>query len=328
MAFGAIAMTSCSDDEYDVTGNPANLVYVNIANDYPAEMPKNTFAYTVYHTPVGPIVATTPENMVVTVMSTKNAPEDITVTLAVEPDLSVPGYAVLPENSGIKVSLAANTLTIPKGKNHSDGGVEVLVDYTNANWSVLTEKAYLVPVRITEATGAQASQEIGCAYVGVLTDVKDGMVNPAGGRPDGQMVEDMSGWSGTWSAPGAGRGGALNGKAFDNDQWSYAFFCANHADKVNEEVILDFDLGKKYTSTGIMLRYYFIYYTVKDAQLETSLDGVDYTVQGNLEWSDNGVERYFKFWAPMEFRYIRVTTHSFYGGTGEGTAFSDLIVYE
>ncbi|WP_295730250.1 DUF1735 domain-containing protein [uncultured Muribaculum sp.] len=331
IALGAMAMTSCNDDDtYDVYGNPNNLVYVNIAGDFPEGMPKNSFVYTIYHTPVGPIVASEPGDIEIDVMCTKNAPSDMQVTLEAAPDMAVEGYSTLPANSGIKVTLESSTLTIPAGKNRSSEKAKVHVDLTNANWSVLTDKAYLVPIRIVAASGAQPSQSmVGAAYIGVLTEVKTGMLNPAATSIDGEAITDTDGWTGTWKAPAAGKEGSLDmAKLLDNNQWSNAYFVANHADKVNEEVINTFDLGKEYDIKGLQLRYYYIYYTIKDATLETSLDGIEYTDQGTLSWSENGIDRYFAFWASTKVRYIRVTTHSFYGGTGEGTALSDLILYK
>ena len=331
LAIGWFAMTSCSDDDnYDVVGNPNNLVYVNIAGDFPEGMPKNSFAYTVYHTPVGPIVASEPGDIEINVMCTKNAPTDMQVTLEVDPTMSVPGYATLPADAGITVTLESNTLTIPARTNRSSDKVKVTVNTVNANWAALTEKAYLIPIRIVSASGGVPSQSmVGAAYIGVLTEVKTGMLNPSATSVDGEVITDPDGWSGSWDAPAAGQNGTFDmATLLDNNQWSNAYFVRNHADKVNEEVINTFDLGKTYDIKGFQLRYYYIYYTVKDATVETSVNGVDYEDQGTLSWSDNDITRTFAFWAPTEVRYIRVTTHSFYGGTGEGTALSDLFVYK
>lgn len=331
LAAGSFIMTSCSDDDtYDVYGNPNNLVYVNIAGDYPDGMPKNSFVYTLYHTPVGPIIASEPGDIEIDVMCTKNAPADMQVTLEVDPKMAVNGYATLPADAGITVTLESNTLTIPAGTNRSSDKVKATVNTANANWAALTEKAYLIPIRIVAASGGTPSQSmVGAAYIGVLTEVKTGMINPSATSIDGEVITDTDEWSGTWEAPAAGKNGTFDmAKLLDNDQWSYTYFVANHADKVNEEVINTFDLGKSYDIKGFQLRYYYNWYTIKDATLETSIDGVDYTVQGTLSWSDNGINRTFAFWAPTKVRYIRVTSHSYYGGTGEGTALSDFIVYK
>lgn len=328
-ALGATMLTSCDDDEYDVVGNPDNLVYVNIAHDYPANMPKNTYAYTLYQTPVGPIVASEPGNIELYVYDTKKAGKDITATLELAPDVEVPGCAKFPENSGIVVTLSENTVTIPAGSNRSNS-VMVNVDVTNANWELFTESAYVLPIKvIASSDGGKVSQDMNMAYIGVNVDKKDGMLNPDANSPVGTKITDTEGWTVSYSVPATGRGGECDTDVlFDDNQWSYAFFVANHADKVNEEVIVTVDMGKEHNINSCLFRYYYNWYTIKDGTIYTSLDGVEYTEQGTLNFSSNGINRYFVFWAPMKTRYIRLVSHSFYGGTGEGTAFSDFIAYE
>lgn len=323
------ALTSCDDDNYDVTGNPNNLVYVNIAHDYPANMPKNTFGYTVYHTPAGPIVAATPGDILIDVACTKNAPDTMKVNLTVDPTMQVEGYKTLPENSGVVITLDENFVKIPKGSTHSNA-VTANVDLTNANWALFENGAYLVPIKIESANGGVPSQELYCAYIGFNVETKDGMVNPSSNYAVGGTKINSSAFSGTWVAPATGRSGSFSGSAFDDNNWSYAFFIANHADGVNEELVMDIDMGAPYKVKGLKLQYYYYWYTIKDAKIETSMDGENYTDQGTIDYSNDGnsYTRYLSFWAPVEYQYVRITTHSFYGGTGEGTAFADYIAYE
>lgn len=323
---GACAMTSCSDDTYDVYGNPDNLVYVNIAHDYPSNMPKNTFAYTVFRTPVGPLVVEEPGEINLNVMCTKNAPSDIKVKLSIDPNKTVAGFASLPTNSGLQISLDNSYVTIPKGQTHSsDAHVTVNVD--NVDWSLFTEDAYLLPIKVEAVEGATPSTELCAAYIGFNLDTKEGMINTAATYVDGEKIS-TAGFSGTWEAPDAGRSGNLGGRAFDDNQWTNAFYVSNHADKCNEKLILNIDMGAPYAVKGFKLLYYSYWYTVKDAKVETSLDGENYTDQGTITFPDNNnFARYVAFWAPLTYQYVRITTHSYYGGTGEGTAFSSYIPY-
>ncbi|MDE6051211.1 MAG: DUF1735 domain-containing protein, partial [Paramuribaculum sp.] len=282
-----------------------------------------------YQTPVGPILNSEPGDVELYVQCTKNAPADITVKFEIAPEAEVEGLDKFPENSGIEVTLPENTVTIAKGTNRSNS-VFAKVDISKADWSKFDGKAYLLPIRITSVSGgAVASVEKNYAYIGVNVDHKDGMLNPGATSATGSRITDCSAWTGTYSVPATGRSGSINmANVTDDNQWSYAFFFANHADGVNEEVVLDFDLGEVKKISGCLFRYYFAWYTIKDGTLYTSTDGVDYTDQGTLTWDSNGIDRYFIFWAPMDVRYIRLVSHSFYGGTGEGTAFSDFNVYE
>lgn len=328
---GFMSMTSCNNDEsYDVMGNPDNLVYLNLAQPSPVNMPKNTYAYSVYQTPAGPILISEPGEVKLYVQCNKKAKSDITVKFEIDPTVSVEGYDKFPSNSGISTTLAKNTVTIAAGTDHSDT-ITVSINATNADWAKFEGNAYLLPIRITDVTGsAVASVEKNFAYIGVNVDHKDGMLNTFATSATGTRITDCSAWTGTYAAPNAGLGETtLNmSKLTDNNRNSYAFFVKNHADKVNEEVIVNLDLGSVKKITGCMFRYYYAWYTIKDGTLYTSTDGVDYTEQGTITWEDNGTERYFMFWAPMETRYIRLVAHSYYGGTGEGQVLSDINVYE
>lgn len=326
LLLGACAMTSCSDDTYDVYGNPNNIVYMNIAHDYPANMPKNTFAYTVYRTPAGPFVVSEPGDINIDVMCTKNAPSDIKVKLSIDPTTTVPGYAALPANSGLQIALDDEYVTIPKGATRSNAA-HVSINIDNVDWSLFTQNEYLLPIKVEAVEGAIPSTEISCAYVGFNLDTKDGMVNPASTYVSGTKI-NASGFSGTWAAPDINRSGNLGSGAFDDNTNSYAFFMANHADKCHEKIVLNIDMGAPYTVTGFKLQYYYYWYTVIDAEVETSMDGVTYTNQGSITYNNDDYVRYIAFWAPLEYRYIRITTHSYYDGTGEGTAFSDYVAYQ
>ncbi|WP_289755297.1 BT_3987 domain-containing protein [Muribaculum intestinale] len=329
LAIGSVAMTSCGDDDtYDVVGNPDTLVYVNIAGDFPEGMPKNSFTYVLYHTPIGPVVMEEPGDIEIDVMCTKNAPSDMQVTLEVAPDMSVPGYATIPADAGITVTLASNSLTIPAGKNRSDDKIAVTVNTANADWSKLTEKAYLLPIRISSASGATPSRSVGCAYIGVLTDVKAGMVNESATQATGTQITDKTDWTASYYVPATGAGADCTDKLFDGNNNNYAYFVPNHADATNEEVITTFDLGKVYTLSSVQINYFGNYYAIKDGTIETSVDGEEWTVQGTRTWSRLSRNCAFAFWAPFQMRYVRLTSHSFYGGTGEGQAMAEFWAYE
>ncbi len=329
MALACGALTSCDDDNYDVVGNPNNLVYINIAHETPANLPKNTYNFDLAQTPAGPILVSEPGDVELYVQSTKNAPNDITVKLEVAPEIEVEGYEKFPENSGVVVTLPENTVTIAKGTNRSNS-IVASVDFSNADWSKFDGKVYVLPIRISSVSnGGVASVEKNLAYVGVNVEHFDGMLNPKATSPVGTAITDYSGWTGSYSVPATNKGGTINmSRLTDNNRNTYPILVFNHADKVNEEVIIDIDMASEKTITGFMFRYYGIYYTIKDGTVYTSTDGVDYTEQGTLSWEDNGYERYFMFWEPTKTRYIRLVAHSFYGGTGEGQVVSDMIVYE
>ncbi|MDE7443457.1 MAG: DUF1735 domain-containing protein [Muribaculaceae bacterium] len=331
MFAGLMSMTSCNNDEsYDVMGNPDNLVYINLAQPSPVNMPKNTYAYKLLQLPVGPILTTEPGEVKLYVQCTKKPTSDITVKFEMDPTVEVDGYDKFPANSGFNASLTKNTVTIAAGTNHSDT-VTVSIDATNADWTKFDGTAYVLPIRITDVTGgAVASVEQNFAYIGVNVEHKEGMLNTSATSATGTRITDCSAWTGTYEVPNAGVSEtALNmSKLIDNNSRTYDYIVWNHADKVNEEVITTIDMGSVKAITSCMYRYLGVYYTIKDGTLYTSTDGVNYTEQGTMTWESAGTTRYFAFWAPIEARYIRLVAHSFYGGTGEGQVLSDINVYE
>lgn len=331
IAFAGCALTSCDDDDtYDFVGNPNNLVYVNIAHDYPASMPKNSFGYTLYSTPVGTLLISSPSGMEYTVKSTKTAPQDLKVNLSIDPTMSVEGYNSFPEGHGLQIALEEQFVTIPKGSNISNS-VAITIDDTNANWDLFTDGVYLLPIKITSVEGATASQEVPAAYVGVEVVKKSGMIDPDASTysAKGTKIEDRSAWTATYSVPATGAGGDCTKNLFDGRTNTSAYRVNNHADKVNEEIITTIDLGKVYNISAVQFCYQGYYWYIKSGKIETSTDGVKFTDQGTI--SSFGMYQTtpcFNFFAPFAVRYVRLTSLSYHGGTGEGQYLSEFYAYE
>lgn len=319
LAIGSLAFTSCSDDDnYDVVGNPNTFVFFNINEEPATGMPDFTYTYQIKHTPVGSIITSNPGAVDIYVYSTKNASSDITVNLAVDNNAVVDGYTAIPSNAGIKVSLSKSTVTIPAGSNVSSEAVTVTLDENSANWSALdAEATYVVPVTLTSATGAVASQSRGTMYIGISTSTTESMLNTEATEVSGTAITDYSGWSATYTFNGS-ENAITASKLFDDNRGTYAYFKSG-------EIINNIDLGKTYNLRSLLFRYYWSYYTVGTGLLETSVDGVNWTSYDTISWSDTSYERIFVFYAPMAMRYIRFTTTN---ATSNGTALSDFVAYE
>lgn len=338
MALVAIAATSCSSDEvYDVYGNPNNIVYVSIAKESPEGMPKNTFSYKVFHTPVGSIKVGDAGDVYMSVKSTHNAQGDITATVAVDRNMTIEGYDILPENSGITVSLDETTLTIPAGTNTSNT-IKVNVDATNADWTKLTKPYYILPIRVVSATSASGqkvvpstdssiAKSLNAVYVGVITEVKTGMLNEAADSPAGENITDHEGWTGTYHTDSDGWTGNMSSKLWDNNEWNYDWFIKNKADGVREEVVYTLDFGKTISIKGMRYHFYYSYYTLSRGDFYTSTDGVNFTKQGSITKSGNTTNWYFNLWSAMDVRAVRLVGYSYYGGTGEGQILAEINAY-
>jgi hypothetical protein len=314
---GTLGLASCSDDDYTFEGNPANLVYINVSA--PAGLPQNSFQFTVYHTPAGSYLIDEPEHINIYVKSTKTSTSPVTVNLALNANATVEGYSQMPTDAGMQISLDKSQVTIPAGSNVSDA-ITVTVNSSSVDWSKFTDEAYLVPITITSVSGAELSELYPSAYIAVTTEER-GMVNDsANNEPTiGTLVTDYSDWTLNYVAADSGIDKTAGAQAFDTGA-NYLFFIPNHADGVNEEMVYTIDCGAVRNVTGFLVRYYYYWYTIGDATIETSTDGKNYTEQGSLSWNNNSFMRYINFYAPLSLRYVRITAHSYYSGTGEGQA--------
>ena len=329
LAMCSVALTSCDDDEtYDIVGNPNNLVYVNIAGEIPEGMPKNTFAYSIYHTPAGSLVGSTPGDVEFEVMCTKNASTDIQVTLEVDPTLAVDGYATLPSNAGIMATLESTTLTIPSGSNISSSKVKVNIDDSNANWDVLTEPYYLLPIKIKSSSSGLPSEQMGCAYIGFATSVKEGMVNTESNNVTGTQITDKAGWSGIYKVTQTGIENACPAALFDGNTSRAAYQVKNHAAGSRDEVVTTIDLGKVYTLSSVRFDYYREAYSISTGTLETSVNGTEWEEQGTRTWSSGTRQAVFSFWAPFSVRYVRLTSTSFSDATNSGQYMTEFQAFE
>ena len=191
VAAAALTLASCgSDESYDVTGNPDNLVYFNLGGD-------NTRSYMVIHTPVSHIGAFEAK-FPAKILRPADAPTTVSVVMdnsLVEQFNAAHGtnYAAVPD--GV-VSLTNAVAHIQPSEYASADSIQVSVP--ESSLAQLTEKAYIVPFRISQVQGSgKVSQERGVAYIVINTEEK--IIND-GARSD-QMrgtaipAEEMAAWS-------------------------------------------------------------------------------------------------------------------------------------
>lgn len=156
-----LGLTACSDDSYDVKGNPDDLVFIS------KSVTKN-FEGIIYHTPVGDIGSAT-----ASFPAQIQRPVDGTVTVGAEPDTSYisrynetygTNYVSVPDD--VLHNLEVKMATIKAGEYITTDSVEVSVK--QSDFVKLTEPAYLIPLRVS-ASGAVGSQDQGVAYLVVKT---------------------------------------------------------------------------------------------------------------------------------------------------------------
>lgn len=323
LAMTGIALTSCSDDDnYDVTGNPNNLVYFK-ANA------TNTFSCTVAHTPFGDVGHA---RILLPVKSNAVAAGSIGVKAAVDNSLvdaynkaNNTSYAAAPEGT---VEFEKATATISAGQQMGDTIVAVLGQSQLAS---LTAETYVVPIRVAEVTGSGApSGERGVAWLVINT--KTSMINEEGRSADmtGSLITDCGAWtarydSGTEIAPA---------QLFDQDVTNGPQLRADGADGKTKTIIVDMQESKNVTGLRVA-RYYKSWYGgwwVEDyyfssVKVEASTDGSAWSAVGSL--TEDQMEKrdgyqYIVYYGGMPTRYLRLTIES---GSSSVSSLAELGVY-
>lgn len=190
LTLGAAALTSCDDETYDVYGDPSNLVYV----------PETSASYKLIQTPVSTIGSL---ECAFTAKCNKTAAGDIKVNLEIDNSLieaynneNGTSYVALPEEA---VVFTNSLLTIPAGQMKSaDNAVISLTDDADILKSLNASGGYLIPVRMSSVSGANAAPANSVKSISYLTmTVTNDAVNHDASISDakGTPVEDQSGWS-------------------------------------------------------------------------------------------------------------------------------------
>ena len=323
LAVAGITMTSCSDDEsYDVYGNPNNLVYFQANAD-------NTFTGTVAHTPVGDfggVDAKFPVRIL------RAASCDTKVTAMVDASLVEvynaehhTEYKAMPESA---VNLGGMTVTIKKGAVKADDSIKVsLKDEALAS---LTEKAYLLPIRLSQIQGdGKGSEERGFGYIIVNTETK--LIKDIESKDDvtGTLLTDYTGWTAKYS-PGSDIDVA---QLFDGNLENGAALRAD-GDGGRTKVIV-FDMGATKNVSGFRFaRYYKDYYGwwqdayyFSSVKIEFSTDGSTWNEAGTATESampkSEGYQ-YCSFYGGVSARYLRF---SFESGESTVSSLAELGVY-
>lgn len=163
LAVAGITLTSCSDDSYDIKGDPNNYVFIY-------EHAQRYYDAYVYHTPVGDygdVKASFPAKI--------QRPQGGDVIVSAEADTTlVAQYNATGNNGTVAKSVPASVLrslvvtpdTIPAGEYETKNNVTVEVP--NNVLGELTEPLYVLPLRV-KANGFTSSQDLGTAYLIIET---------------------------------------------------------------------------------------------------------------------------------------------------------------
>lgn len=306
IALATSSLFSCSKDEsFDVTGDPQNKIFINTQQWAPINAPQNAFSFAVVHTPIGdfgdvaakfPVRATRPVSGATTVQAAVD-------NALVEAYNKAHGtsYAVVPE--GV-LTIANPSATIAKDAYLSGDSIQVGV--ANDKLKLLTEKAYLVPVKLASVSGSSCgiSAEYSTAYVIISTS--ENRIKPNAGSADmgGALVTGYSTWTATSNvASTSGSAGSM----FDGSTSTSWRFPSSPV-----TMVIDMKDVKEVAGFRLFSQYaqYGSYYMFGQVKVELSTDDATYDEVGTCSSSDMASEsgyQYIGFYGSYKARYVRLT---------------------
>lgn len=321
---GFLGVQSCDDENYDVKGNPDNLIYFAPSKVHLDNMSNAVESFTVVSTPVGYFGDEVFAKFGVSITSPMNGVS--TVNAAIDNDL-VESFNT---KMGTKYKscpvavLQRATVSISDGEYASSDSIEVVIP--RDKYSTLTEKGtYLVPVRLESATLGKVSVIKNIAYV--IINLEEKLIKEDASSSDimGAKVSNRSVWTATTTdssvdANGIARvfdGNTGTGATFSNKE-NPTFIVDMHA--VNEVTALYF----KNTSSSRSTNYNF-----KGIGIELSTDGNTWVNAGTAApVVENKSDQYIIFYGAISARYIRLSLQWNYGSYGAYyRKFNELDVY-
>jgi len=297
------SLLSCSDNEsYDVMGDPANKVFINTQQWTPINSPKNTFSFSVVHTPVGDfgdVQAKFP------VRSTR--PVDQPVTVKAELDNSLVDsynktnnttYTVLPE--GV-LNIGNNNVTIEKGSYLSTDSLQVAID--NSKLALLTGKAYLAPIKLASVSGenCEISSEYNTAYVLITTSVNLIKANVGSANMLGLLVSDYSAWTATTNVDP--NGGSFTSLFDGSTDYGWEF------PSTPVTMVIDMKKVNKVSGFRLFSQYGQWGYTFSQVKISLSKDNVSYDEIGTCSESKMNNEegyQYICFYGSIDAQYVKL----------------------
>ena len=295
---------SCSDEEtYDVIGNPINKIYINTHEWSPVNAQKNLFSFSIVHTPVGDfgdILAKFP------IRSTRPMSSSVTVKAELDNSL-VDAYnktygtkcVALPD--GV-LDLSKAMATIEERKSLSGDSITVSVDQSKR--ALLTDKAYLAPIRLVSVSesGSEISSEYSTAYVLITTSTNLIKTNVGSDGMVGSLVSDYSTWTAT--SDDTPSGGAFS-DLFDgstSSSWDFS--------SINETIVVDMKENKNVSGFRLYAQYGEWGYNFNKVKISLSDDNISFNEIGtstNSNMTNESGYQYICFYGSVKARYIKLS---------------------
>lgn len=323
---GIVSFQSCDDENYDVTGNPDNLIYFPPSKSRPDNMPNAVETFTVIATPVGylgdevyakfGVRATRPMSGAATVTAVIDNSLVETYNAKYGTEYKICPIAVLQKAA----------VTIADGAYSSSDSIEVVIP--EEKYAELTEKGeYLIPVHLESATHGKVTAIENVAFV--IMTLKEKYIKEGAGTDDikGSIVNDRSAW--TAAATDASVDATTLAKIFDSDDNTGAVF----SNEENPTVTIDLHAIKKvgalYFRNAPASDYRGYFYNFNSIGMQLSTDGNTWTdVDTAAPVVKNNIDQYIVFYGTVSCRYIKLSLQWRYGHIGSSyRRFNEINIY-
>lgn len=309
--------TACEKSvEFDVKGEQTNRIYFNsgnyTVNNY------NTFNFSILNTPAG-----SKGNVSVSLPVFTSMPATSSLKVSISLDNSMialynekngTDYKVAPD--GI-LDLASVVLTVDPGKQKSSDSLKITIP--PAKLALLTETAYLLPVKISGVSGdsnTTVSSNQNTIYLIINTSVSQLFDTPKRAEMVGSLIPNRANWIATLDKPL--EGGSMT-DIFDGDTNTFFYLPSTRTSLI-------VDLNESVTGvSGISLKSYFNSFGITQAKVLSSIDGVNYTDYGVATLSTNEESQYIQFYKSITARYIRLDIT---GWQGDYIALAEFDLYK
>lgn len=299
LSLSCLMFMSCGDEEsFDFYGDGENIVYIkpleNTVNGF------NKVLLAINKTPLAVIKGT----IKLPVFSTLPAKGDVNISFSVDNSLAESynaknktSYKTIPAEA---VDIKNNGLKIPSNATTSEGIVEISIhDNAIAN---LTEKEYLIPIRIDKVIGnavISSNRNIFYTLVSISVDQDNIWDTAIDESSRGNLLTiDRTSW--TVTPVNSEFQGTIN-NMFDGVEYSNVGYKVNSYD---DNTGFTMDMKKEYSNiSAIRQHFYSGGYSITSSDIYTSLDNETWTYQGHF---NNSVEvANICFYVPVKARYIK-----------------------
>lgn len=307
------------------------LSFRHITTSLPTVSSNKTMSVTINRTPVGDVI--TPD--ITSFGAAMNGPLSNNLAVTVVPDNSLVAaynskngtvYGILPEGS---FSLVKSSVTIPATKMASTDSFQLRLTKPA---SYETGKTYLLPLTIKDEGPVAPDPRNNAVYIAVNVIAQN--IDLANTRPQGAAI-DRIGWTATASATDMGFSTANPSFTYDGNYatgWQASLFSS-----AITEFLVDMKASHKMNGIAISPMYwdysgYPFVSGVTAMKIATSMDGINWTAQGNYTGTAmKGTPaapdiRYIKFYAPVQARYFKFSITGYDNSYAPG--FSEINVFE